>query len=68
METIFMQSKNSKTIEAPRFRFNLTNKLNLKYAKNNVTLANLSIYYTCKNINWEYSKNESTKICTNLEW
>ena len=51
METIFMQSKNSKTSEAHRFRFDLTNKLNLKYAKNNVTLANLSIYYTCNNIN-----------------
>ena len=46
-----MQSKNSKTSEAHRFRFNLTNKLNLKYAKNNVALANLSIYYTWKNIN-----------------
>ena len=51
METIFMQSKNSKTSEAHRFRFDLTNKRNLKYAKNNVALANLGICYTCKNIN-----------------
>ena len=61
MKTIFMQSKNSKTSEAHRFRFNLTNKLNLKYAKNNLALANLSIYYTWKNINSEYNKNEFKK-------
>ena len=61
METIFMQSKNSKTSEAHRFRFNLTNKPNLKYAKNNVALANLSIYYTWKNINSECNKNEFKK-------
>ena len=29
METIFMQSENSKTSEPHRFRFDLTNKLNL---------------------------------------
>ena len=29
METIFMQSENSKTSETHRFRFDLTNKLNL---------------------------------------
>ena len=48
METIFMNSKNSKTSEAHRFRLDLTEKLNLKDPRKNMALANSSIYYTCK--------------------
>ena len=46
METIFMNTENSKTSEPHRFRLYLTDKLNFKNPKKNMTLANLSIYYT----------------------
>ena len=50
MGTIFMNSENSKTSELHRFKLNLTDKLNLKDPKKKMALANLSIYYTWKNI------------------
>ena len=46
METIFMNSGNSKTNESHRFKLDLTDKLNLRDPKKNIALANLSIYYT----------------------
>ena len=58
METIFMKSDNSKTSEAHRFRLDLTGKLDLKDPKENMALANLSIYYTWKNIKSEYNNNK----------
>ena len=61
METIFMNSKNSKTSESHKFKLNLTDKLNLKDPKKNMALANLSIYYTWKNIKSEYN-NKKFKI------
>ena len=48
METIFMNSGNSKTSEPHRFRLDLTDKLSLKNPDKNMTLTNLSIYYTGK--------------------
>ena len=33
METIFVYTENNKTSEAQRFKFNLTDKLNLKDSK-----------------------------------
>ena len=50
METIFMNTENSQTNEAHRFRLSLADKLNLKDPSKNMALANLSIYYTWKNI------------------
>ena len=61
METIFMNSENSKTSESHRFRLDLTDKLDLKDPKKNMALANLSIYYTWKNIKSEYN-NKKFKI------
>ena len=58
METIFMNTVNSKTSEPHRFKLDLTDKLNLKDPKINMALANLSIYYTWKNIQSECSKNK----------
>ena len=55
METIFMNTDNSKTNEPHRFKLDLADKLNLKNLKKNITLVNLSIYYTWKNIRSEYS-------------
>ena len=58
METIFMNSKNSKTSKLHGFRLDLTDKLDLKDPKKNMALANLSIYYTWKNIKSEYNNNK----------
>ena len=53
-----MNTENSKTSESHKFKFNLTDKLNLKNAKKKMALANLSIYYTQKNIKSEYNNNK----------
>ena len=58
METIAMNTEDSKTSEPHRFRLDLTDKLNLKDPKKNMALANLSIYYTWKNIKSEYKNNK----------
>ena len=58
METFFMNSKNSKTSEPNRFKYNLIDKLNLKNPKKNMALANLSIYYTWKNVKSTYNNNK----------
>ena len=50
IETVFMNTENSGTNESHRFRLDLTDKLNLKNPNENMALANLSIYYTWKNI------------------
>ena len=53
-----MNTENSKTNEPHRFKLDLTDKLNLKNPNRNIALANLSIYYTWKNINSKYNNNE----------
>ena len=58
METVFMNTENSGTNESNRFRLDLTGKLNLKNPNKNMALANLSIYYTWKNIKSEYNNNK----------
>ena len=58
METIFMNTENSKTNEPHRFKLDLSDKLNLKNRNKNIALVNLSIYYTWKNIQTEYNNNK----------
>ena len=58
METIFTNSENSNTSEPHRFKLDLTDKHNLKDPKENMALANLSIYYTWKDTKSEYNKNK----------
>ena len=58
MGTIFKNTENSKTSESNRFRLNFTDKLDLKDPKKNMASANLSIYYTSKNIKSEYNNNK----------
>ena len=58
METIFMNTENSKTNEPQRFKLDLTDKLKLKNLNKNMALADLSIYYTWKNIKSEYNNNK----------
>ena len=56
MEPIFINTGNSKTNESNRFRYYFTDKLNLKSNKT-IALANLSIYFTWKNVKSEYRNN-----------
>ena len=58
METILMNTENSKTNEPHRFRLTLADKLNLKYPNKNMALANLSIYCTWNNIISAYNNNK----------
>ena len=53
-----MNTENSKTSEPHKFKLDLTDKLDLKDPNKTVSLANLSIYYTQKNIKSEYSNNK----------
>ena len=55
METIFMNTKKSKTNKSHKFRLTLTDKVNVKDLNKNMALANLSIYYTWKNIKSAYN-------------
>ena len=58
METVFTDTENSKTSEPHRFKLDLTDKRNLKNPTKNIALANLSIYYTWKNIKSKYNNNK----------
>ena len=49
---------NTENSEPHRFKLDLTDKLNLKIPNKNMALANLSIYYTWKNIKSEYNNNK----------
>ena len=50
MDTIFINSKNSKTLKPHVLIFKLINKLDLRIGKKIIALSSLSIYYTWKNI------------------
>ena len=58
MDTIFMNSENSKTSDPHRPLLNLSDKINLKRSDKYVALSNLSIYYTWKNIKKSYKNNK----------
>ena len=58
METIFVNTLNSKANESNRFVYQFTDRLNLKYPNKNIAIANLSIFYTWKNIKSEYNNNK----------
>ena len=58
METFFMNTKNSKTNELNRFKYNLIDKLDLRNPNKNMALANLSIYYTWKNVKSIHNNNK----------
>ena len=58
MDTTFINTENSKTSEPHRFKLDLTDKLHLKNTNKKMALANLSIYYTWKNIKSEYNNNK----------
>ena len=53
-----MNTKSIKTNERHRFKLAFADKTNLKNPNKNIALANLSIYYTWKNIKSEYNNNK----------
>ena len=58
MDTIFMNSENSRTSEYHVLVLKLTDKLGLRRGKKSVALSNLSIYYTWKNMKSSYNNNK----------
>ena len=58
MDTIFMNSENSKTSEYHVLVLKLTDKLDLRRGQKTVALSNLSIYYTWKNIKSSCNNNK----------
>ena len=61
MDTIFMNSENSKTSKSHVLNLKLTDKLDLRIGEKVIVLSNLSIYYTWKNIKSSYN-NKKFKI------
>ena len=58
MDTIFMNSENSRTPKPHILILKLTNKLDLRIGKKVIALSNRSIYYTWKNIKSSYNNNK----------
>ena len=58
MDTIFMNSENSKKSEPHKLKLKLTDKLDLRADKKVIALSNLSIYYTWSNIKSSYNNKE----------
>ena len=56
-----MNTENNKRSEPQRFQLDLTDKINLKNPNKKMALANLSVYYSSKNIKSEYN-NKKFKI------
>ena len=50
MDTIFMNSENSKTSKSYVLTLKLISKLDLRIGENVIALSNLSNYYTWRNI------------------
>ena len=53
-----MNTASSKTKRSNKFAYNFTDKLNLKNPNKNIALANLSIYYTWKNVKSDDNNNK----------
>ena len=58
MDTIFMNSENIRTPKVHILLLKLTNKLDLRIGEKVISLSNLSIYYTWKNIKSSYNNNK----------
>ena len=56
MNTTFMNSENSKISDPHRLLLNITGKIDLRRKDKYITLSNLSIYYTWKNMKKSYKK------------
>ena len=58
MDTIFMNSENSRTFKPHILILKLTDKLDLRIGKKVIALSHLSIYYTWKNTKSSYNNNK----------
>ena len=58
MDTVFIDSENSRTLKPHILTLKLTNKLDLTFGKKVIALSNLSIYYTWKDIKSTYNNNK----------
>ena len=58
MDTVFMNSRNSKTSDPYRLLLNLSENINLKRSDKYVALSHLSIYFPLKNIKKSYKNNK----------
>ena len=58
MDTIFMNSENSRTSEYHVLVLKLADKLYLRRGQKSITLSNLGIYYTWKNLKISYKNNK----------
>ena len=58
MDTIFVNSKNSKTSYPYRLLLNLADKTNLKRSNKYIALSNLTMHYIWKNIRTSYNNNK----------
>ena len=61
MDSIFMNSENSRAFEYHVLVFKLTDKLDLRKGQKSIALSNLSIFCTSKNMKSSYN------ICSNME-
>ena len=64
METIFMNTENSKMKLPHKFVLNLSQRLDLRSSNENVALQNFSTYYTWKSIRKQYKNNKLEIIAT----
>ena len=58
MNTIFMNSENSRTFKPHILTLKLVNKLDLRFGEKVIALSNLSIYYAWKNSKSKYNNNK----------
>ena len=58
MDTISMNSENSKTSRPHVLILKLTDKFDLRKGEKRIALSNLSIYYTWKNMQKSYNNNK----------
>ena len=58
MDTIFMNSENSKASDPHGLLLNLSNKIDLRRKDKYVVLSNLSIYYIRKKVKKSYTNNK----------
>ena len=58
MDTIFINSENSKTSKLHVLILKLTNKLDLRIGEKIISVSNLSIYHTWRNIKSSYNNNK----------
>ena len=68
MDTIFMNSENSRTSEYHVLLLKLSDKLDLRIGQESIALSNLSVYHTWKNIKSSYNNNKFKRGVMNLDY